>query len=827
MDGEYYFPIYAENILEKPEAEEYTGNAIVGHMNLYVPSVYQTMPYAAVGNNNTGVTIMIETKYQVMKSKVLIIEDGLKDLNSTLGRCAHALVKELEMRNVVVKQACSYGDGMASIISDSSIHAVLVSWHLDSGTAEKNSAALRIIDELSLRHERIPVFLMAANSHGAADFSEAVMSRVSEFIWMLEDTADFIAGRVIAALERYQAQLLPPFAAALAKYARLREHSWSAPGHQGGIGFTKLPVGRAFFDFYGENLFRTDMGIERGQLGSLLDHTGPIKESEQYAAKVFGAHRSYNVVGGTSESNRTIMQACVKENDVVVCDRNCHKSIEQGLILTGATPVYMVPTRNRYGIIGPIHPEEMQAETIQRKIAASPLTRDAVNPRPVYAVLTNCTYDGMCYNAKEAEALLGQSSNRVHFDEAWYGYARFNPIYADHFAMRGKPEAHDPNAPTVFATHSTHKLLTALSQASYIHVRDGRDPISHDRFNQSYMLHATTSPLYAIIASNDVASAMMDGNGGRMLTGDVIREAVDFRQTVARFYRDYAAKGDWFFQPWNAETVTDPTTGTSYAFADAPADLLCTEQDCWRLHPNEAWHGFSDLQSDWCMLDPIKVSLLTPGMGPDGRLLDNGIPAELFTAYVGRFGIVPTRTTDFQVMFLFAVGITKGKWATLINTLLAFKRFYDSNAPLQEVLPELVAEHPERYRALGLKDLGDQMFAFLKTHQLGASLNEAYSTIPDPVISPRKAFQHIVTNDIELVAADQLMGRVAANSVMPYPPGIPMLMSGERFGEKNSPHINYLISLGKWDASFPGFEHEVEGAEVVDGVYHVLCIKQD
>jgi arginine decarboxylase len=768
---------------------------------------------------------MILTGQRPIKSKVLIIEEGLAQLDTALGRSAQALVEEMEQRDMLVIKAISYEDGLANIVSDTSIHAVLLSWEIGGTTESGEPPAARLLEELTNRHENIPVFLMAQTSERAREITEHVMEQVNEFVWMLQDTANFIAGRVVAAVDRYREQLLPPFAAALAKYSRLREHSWSAPGHQGGIGFTKLPVGRAFFDFYGENLFRTDMGIERGQLGSLLDHTGPIAESEAYASRVFGAHRSYNVVGGTSESNRTILQACLKDGDIAVCDRNCHKSIEQGLMLTGALPVYMVPTRNRYGIIGPIHPEEMAQETIRKKIAASPLTKDAASKEPRYAVLTNCTYDGLCYNAAEAQDLLSRSSPRIHFDEAWYGYARFNPVYADHYAMRGDPKEHADDAPTVFATHSTHKLLTALSQGSYIHVRDGREAIPHDRFNQSYMMHATTSPLYAIIASNDIASAMMDGAGGTLLTTDVIREAVDFRQAVARIHKRHQANNDWFFKPWNAEVVKDPQTGKQHDFAEAPAELLVREQDCWRLHPDDSWHGFSDLKDNWCMLDPIKVSLLTPGMGDDGNLLDSGVPAELFTAYVSRFGIVPTRTTDFQVMFLFSVGITKGKWATLINTLLSFKRFYDSNAPLSEVLPELVRDHPERYAALGLKELGEEMFDFLRKYDPGSVLNAAYSTIPEPAMSPRQAFQYMVSGDVELVPAEKLSGRIAANAVMPYPPGIPMVMSGENLGSADSPQINYLKALGQWDAAFPGFEHEVEGAEVVDGVYNVLCIK--
>jgi len=767
---------------------------------------------------------MIKTGSRPVKSKVLIIEEGLAELDTAIGRSAEALVEELEQLDLLVIKAISAKDGLANIVSDTSIHAVLLSWELPGDDGADEHPAEALLEELSARHENVPVFLMAESSEHAGEITERVMSQVSEFVWMLQDTADFIAGRVDAAVTRYREQLLPPFTAALAKYSRLREHSWSAPGHQGGMGFTKRPVGRAFFDFYGENLFRTDMGIERGQLGSLLDHTGPIADSEAYAARVFGAHRSYNVVGGTSESNRTIFQACLKEGDIAVCDRNCHKSIEQGLMLTGALPVYMVPTRNRYGIIGPIHPEEMTSKAITRKIADSPLTKDADDKNPRYAVLTNCTYDGMCYNAAEAQDLLAESSPRVHFDEAWYGYARFNPVYADHYAMRGDPGDHSTKAPTVFATHSTHKLLTALSQASYIHVRDGRDAIPHDQFNQSYMMHATTSPLYAIIASNDIASAMMDGKGGTMLTTDVIREAVDFRQAVAKMYKRHTAAGDWFFKPWNAEVVKDPKTGEKYDFADAPVDLLVNEQDCWLLHPKDTWHGFTDLKDKWCMLDPIKVSLLTPGMGDDGELLETGVPAELFTAYVSRFGIVPTRTTDFQVMFLFSVGITKGKWATLINTLLSFKRFYDDNAPLGEVLPELVADHPDRYGSMGLRDLGDEMFGFLRKYDPGSVLNDAYSTIPAPEMTPRAAFQYMVGGDVELVPAEALPGRVAANAVMPYPPGIPMVMSGENFGDKDSPQVNYLKILGKFDEQFPGFEHEVEGAEVVNGVYSVMCV---
>jgi arginine decarboxylase len=748
----------------------------------------------------------------------LIVDDALARPETAIGRAAEAIAGGLAGRNCEVVRALSFEDGQAIVGSDASLRAVLVNWHLGTEGKTAHEEAPALLRKLRERHPHVPVFMTADRKLVKGHMTIEIAEMVDEFVWLLEDTPDFVAGRVMAAMERYRAQLLPPYARALAQYAELHEHSWSAPGHQGGIAFTKLPAGRAFFDFLGENVFRIDMGIERGALGSLLDHTGVVAESEKYAARVFGAHRSYSGVVGTSGSNRSIMQACMKADDLVILDRNCHKSIEQGLMLTGARPVYLVPTRNRYGIIGPISPKEMQPETIQAKAKAGSLTKSVSKKKPVYAVVTNSTYDGLCYNSARVESILGKSSDRVHMDEAWYGYARFNPMYENFFAMRGDPAQH--KGPTVFATHSTHKLLAALSQASYIHVRDGRGAIDHHRFNQAYMMHTSTSPLYAIVASNDITSAMMDGSGGRSLTQEVIDEAVDFRQAVGRVRREFGKKKDWFFKPWNVERVG------KVPFEDVSSEILCTKQDAWILRPGDKWHGFDDIADDWCMLDPIKVSILSPGMGEDGKLEKSGVPAALVNAWFNRFGIVPTRVTDFQVMFLFSIGVTRGKWGTLLTNLLAFKRDYDANRPVAHSLPEIAAAHPARYGKIGLKDLGDELFEYLREKRPGDVLNAAYETLPATDMTPREAYERLVTGEVELVSSDRLAGRTAANAVMPYPPGIPMLMSGENFGAKSSPQIGYLKSMEQREKQFPGFSGVIEGAEMEDGVYHVLCVKK-
>lgn len=753
--------------------------------------------------------------------KILIVESEFLHQDTWVGAAVARLAEALRRQDVDVMQSTSLDDGYAIIAANEAIDCLMFSYQMEE--KDEHQRVRQLLDKLHERQQNVPVFLLGEREKATALIDQQLMELIDEFAWILEDSADFIAGRAVAAMNRYRQQMLPPLFSALVKYNGVHEYSWAAPGHQGGVGFTKTPAGRLYHDYYGENLFRTDMGIERTSLGSLLDHTGAFGESEKNAARVFGADRSWSVVVGTSGSNRTIMQACMTDDDVVVIDRNCHKSIEQGLILTGAKPVYMVPSRNRYGIIGPIYPQEMQPEALQEKIRTSPLTSEYAAHKPSYSVVTNCTYDGVCYNAKNAQALLEQTSDRIHFDEAWYGYARFNPVYTDHYAMRGIPGDH--SGPTVFATHSTHKLLNALSQASYIHVREGRGAVNFSRFNQAYMMHATTSPLYAICASNDVAVSMMDGNSGLSLTQEVIDEAVDFRQAMARLYRDFSDSNDWFFKPWNKETVTCPQTGQEIAFEDAPAELLAHDQNCWIMRPGETWHGFKDLPDNWSMLDPIKVSILTPGMGDDGSLLDSGVPAALVTAWLGRHGIVPTRTTDFQIMFLFSMGITRGKWGTLINTLCSFKRHYDSNAPLSQVMPELTNQHPETYAGMGVRDLGDKMFAWLKANNPGANLNAAYASLPEAMMTPRDAYQAIVSDNVEMVAIEGLQNRTAANSVIPYPPGIPMLLSGENFGNSASPQIAYLRALQSWDHEFPGFEHETEGTEIIDGIYHVMCIK--
>jgi arginine decarboxylase len=758
---------------------------------------------------------------QLQPFKVLVIDDKL-DTNTASGHALFNLINELEKLDVTVIESTTLDDGYTLVTTDASIDCILLDWDLGDNKKKSYTDARHLLSAVRARNIKIPVFLVAEHSE-LSTVPIDVMQMVDDFIWILEDTADFIAGRINAAIKRYRSTMLPPFFSAMVDFAQSYEYSWHTPGHTGGTAFLKSPVGQAFFNFFGENMLRSDLSISVGELGSLLDHSGPIGESEKNAARIFGADQTYSVTNGTSTSNRVVFNASVTRDDIVLCDRNCHKSIEHSLTLTSAIPTYLIPSRNRYGIIGLIHPEMLTVKAIKDSIKQNRLVTGKKNLKPVHAVITNSTYDGLCYNVKDVVDLLDKSVDRIHFDEAWYGYARFNPIYKDRFAMHGDPAKY--KGPTLFATQSTHKLLAALSQASFIHVRNGRNPIEFSRFNESFMMHGSTSPQYAIIASNDIAAGMMDGPAGQALTTDSIKEAVAFRKTLARLAKDFQKKGDWFFSAWQPDTVYSGKKKT-FAFEDAPDELLYKEPACWVLHPDAEWHGFDKLKDNYCMLDPIKVSVITPGVANDGSLADFGIPAMLITAYLDTQGIVVEKTTDFTMLFLFSMGVTRGKWGTLVTALLDFKKAYDTNASLSTVLPELVKCHPDRYAGMGLRDLAVEMFKQVKKNGSLKKLNAAFSELPKPVMTPAEAYSLLVKNKVEHVSLDKLANRIMATGVVPYPPGIPILMPGENAGSNSGAILGYLRALQEFDRMFPGFEHDTHGVEIIDGSYYIYCIKE-
>ncbi len=755
---------------------------------------------------------------------VLIIDDEIEATNAT-GRALGHIVEHLQSREFKVLLASDYDDGRLVFNTRADLGCVIVDWDLcleDDGCDTERP--IELIDAIRARNYRLPIFLCTERL-AVEEIPTRVLEQVTGYFWITEDTPDFIAGHIEQAAAEYVAHLLPPFFKELVQYAQQYKYAWHTPGHTGGVAFLKSPAGRNFFNFFGENTLRSDLSISVPELGSLLEHSEVVGQAERNAARAFGADQTYFVTNGTSTANKIVFHGRVTPGDVVLVDRNCHKSICHSLIMTRVIPVYLTPTRNSQGIIGPIAPEQFNRDSVAAALAANPLAAGKTPEDVAHVVITNSTYDGLCYHVAPLEQGLSGFVGGLHFDEAWYAYARFHPMYQGRFAMADNPEAGDC---PLFATQSTHKLLAAFSQASMVHVKDRHlgDPASRvdpKRFNEAFMMHSSTSPQYSIIASLDVATAMMQHGGGRALIGDCIAEAVAFRRKLRQVQEEAVAAGGWFFSPWQ------PATVDGQDFAAVGAARLESDPACWLLEPGAAWHGFDSLAPGHAMLDPIKVTILCPGIAPDGTMDETGVPAALVSRFLESRGIVPEKTGPYCFLMLFSMGVTKGKSGTLLAELFQFQRHYQANTPLADLFEDLVEHHPERYGAMGLKDLADQMHAHYRQNRMSVIVRDVCDELPVPAMIPAEAYDHLVQGRVEEVPLGELEGRIAAAMVVPYPPGIPVIMPGERFGPETRTIVQYLGVCQEFDGAFPGFESENHGVLVRredQGLrYYISCIR--
>ncbi len=663
-------------------------------------------------------------------------------------------------------------------------------------------ASLRsFIKEVRRRNSDIPIFLYG-ETRTSQHIPNDILRELHGFIHLFEDTPDFVAKTIIREAKKYLDSLAPPFFKALMNYANDGSYSWHCPGHSGGVAFLKSPVGQMFHQFFGENMLRADVCNAVEELGQLLDHTGPVAKSEQNAARIFNCDHLFFVTNGTSTSNKIVWHSTVAPGDIVVVDRNCHKSILHSIIMTGAIPVFLMPTRNHYGIIGPIPKKEFSPESIQKKIDAHPFASKAKNKKPRIITITQSTYDGVLYNVEQIKEMLGSYIDTLHFDEAWLPHATFHPFYKDMHAIGGDERPRSSDA-VVFATQSTHKLLAGISQASQILVQNATNrPLDCHRFNESYLMHSSTSPQYSIIASCDIAASMMEQPAGGALVEESLSEAIDFRRAMRKVDNEFG-NDEWWFKVWGPEKLADEGLG---------------ERHDWTLHANDSWHSFGNIEAGFNILDPIKATIINPGLNQKGEFEATGIPAAIVTKYLAEHGIVVEKTGLYSFFIMFTIGITKGRWNSMVTELQQFKDDYDQNLPLWKVMPGFLAKHP-RYEKVGLKDLCQKIHEVYRQHDVSKITTEMYISNIEPALIPAEAWSKLSHREVERVSIDELEDRITAILVTPYPPGIPLMVPGERF---NQSIIKYLQFTRTFNELFPGFETDVHGlvTEKIDGKNH-------
>jgi ornithine decarboxylase len=701
---------------------------------------------------------------------------------------------------------------------------------IDGPRLEQARALARAVRAIGFR---TPLWALA-DSHRIADIGVfEITGEVDGYIYLGQQTPAFYAKQVIASLVDYGMSLLPPFFGGLVAYDAEANIAFDCPGHQGGQFYRKSPAGQLFFKHFGESIFRNDLCNADVDLGDLLIHEGVAADAERHAARVFGADDTYFVLNGTSTANKIVANAVLRRGDLVLFDRNNHKSLHQGaLVQAGAIPIFLPTSRNPFGMIGAVDWDAWDEQYLREQIRANPLVADKdlyKAPRPFrLACIQLATYDGTIYNVNKVLAKIGSLCDYVLWDEAWIGYNAFHPLFEGHSPMRLRELS--PQMPGLFSTQSVHKQGAGFSQASQIHKRDAhvqgqRRYIEHKRFNESFLMHVSTSPFYPLFASLDVNAKVHEGKAGEMLWDRCIALGVEVRKKLREFCHFYARSGRsdaerWFFDPFVPDTVSLPRPGGagdkngSVAWEDLPTEFITREQACWTFDPHASWHGYSGYADGYAMVDPNKLTLVTPGIDRrTGDYLDFGVPATVVANYLREERVVPEKCDLNSLLFLLTPAEDEGKLNTLIAKLVKFKNHWDEDAPLGDVLPTLHARHQERYAGYTLRRICNEMHDFYRQADVKGLQRRCFraSSFPEMAMTPKEAYEALVGNDVDYVPLSEIAGRISATLALIYPPGIGVVVPGERWDARAQPMLDYFLAFQESFNRFPGFNYEVQG----------------
>ena len=668
--------------------------------------------------------------------------------------------------------------------------------YTDVAAAVVNECDIEIINDIYDTRFGISIFVLAETD----DINDKITNKVHKILHINELNEEEFSKELNKAADKYEEEMLPPFFDVLSEYSRRGNLQFACPGHQGGQYFVKHPAGRAMYEFFGENIFKSDICNADVDLGDLLIHEGPAMSAQTYAAKVYNADKTYFVMNGTSTSNSVVINAIVSPGDLVLFDRNNHKSIyNSALVSSAGKPVYLETSRNPFGFIGGIDAHCFNEEYL-RSEAAKVDSEKAKEKRPFrLAVIQLGTYDGTIYNARQVVDKIGHLCDYILFDSAWVGYEQFIPMMRDCSPLLLDLKPEDPG---ILVTQSIHKQQAGFSQTSQIHKKDShlrgqKRYVDHKRFNNAYMLYASTSPFYPLFAALDVNARMQDGEAGRKLWADCIKVGVEARKDVLERCE--------LLKPFIPPVVNGKP------WQDYPTEEIANNIEFFKFYPGEKWHSFEGYGENQYFVDPNKFMLTTPGINVEtGEYEDFGIPATILANYLRDHRVVPEKNDLNSILFLLTPAESTSKMKGLVDHLVRFENLIKDDAPLSEVLPKLYAKYEERYKGYTIRRLCQEMHDFYKQNDAKTYQKLLFrrDSLPEYVMNPNEANIELKRNNAKLIPLNDIVGEIALEGALPYPPGVFCVVPGERW---NIVAQKYFSILEEGINRFPGFAPEIQG----------------
>ena len=670
------------------------------------------------------------------------------------------------------------------------------------GAVVVSASEMDVLDNEQIRSFGIPVIVMVVDPSHTISFD---MERIGAVIDVTSTSINDYKGSIEQIVASYEALILPPFFKALSDYVGDNNAQFDCPGHQGGQFFAKHPTGRAFYDFFGDHIFRADLCNADVKLGDLLIHEGYAHDAQAHAAAVYNADKTYFVLNGTSSANKVVLNALLTPGDIILYDRNNHKSIcHGGLVMSGATPIYLETARNPFGSIGGIL-DHCFDESYIRNLIGEKDPNKAKADRPIrLAVIQLGTYDGTIYNASQVVDKIGHLCDYIFFDSAWVGYEQFIPMMKDCSPLLLEL---GPNDPGILVTQSVHKQQAGFSQTSQIHKKDkhikGQDRyVDHKRFNNSFMMHASTSPFYPLFASLDVNAKIHEGELGKQLWRECIEVGIDARKSVLSHCK--------YLRP------LVPPVVHGKKWEEGNTQEMANDVSYFAFEPNAKWHSFKGYGEGQYFIDPCKFQLITPGINVEtGAYEDFGIHANILANYLRENRIIPEKCDLNTILFLMTPAESKEKMDALVDQLVRFEELIDRNAPMEEVLPSIYYSHIDKYKGYHIRQLCQEMHDFYKDRNVSALQQRLFSKayFPEYVMNPQEANFEFQRNKGELVSLDEAEGRIALEGALPYPPGVLCVQPGERWSRTA---CDYFLALEEGINQLPGFAPEIQGVYLIE-----------